>query len=157
MRLAIDGGSARRSFAVALLLGAIVNVPGSAVADENGVSFWLPGSYGSLAATPKVPGWSFASVYYHTSVSAGSSIARSREVTIGNLSRTATVNANVNLHSGHQPPTPPEAAIWSDSRRRCSVTAHNPHASHSSWIVPFARKPHDAIYWTAEQNIGEDC
>lgn len=99
MRLAIDGGSAKRSIAVALLLGAIVNVPGNAVADEGGVSFWLPGIYGSLAATPKTPGWSFASIYYHTSVSAGASIARSREVTIGNLSRTATVNANVNLRS----------------------------------------------------------
>lgn len=39
-------------------------------ADEGGVSFWLPGLFGSLAATPGQPGWSWASVYYHTSVSA---------------------------------------------------------------------------------------
>jgi len=99
MKPGTNGSFAGRCVAIALLIGGIFNVPNAAVADENGVSFWLPGSYGSLAAAPKVPGWSFASIYYHTSVSAGSSIARSREVTLGNLSRTATVNANVNLHS----------------------------------------------------------
>jgi transposase len=35
------------------------------------VSFWLPGTYGSLAAVPAQPGWSFATIYYHTSVDAG--------------------------------------------------------------------------------------
>jgi hypothetical protein len=36
------------------------------VADEAGVSFWLPGQYGSYAAVPlKKPGWSFESAYYH--------------------------------------------------------------------------------------------
>jgi hypothetical protein len=32
----------------------------SARADEGGVSFYLPGSFGSLAATSGVPGWSWA-------------------------------------------------------------------------------------------------
>jgi hypothetical protein len=45
----------------------------AARADEGGVSFWLPGQFGSLAATPGTPGWSFASVYYHTSIDAGGS------------------------------------------------------------------------------------
>lgn len=40
-------------------------------ADEGGISFWLPGLNGSLAATPGTPGWSWTQVYYHTSVSAG--------------------------------------------------------------------------------------
>ena len=31
-----------------------------ALADEGGVSFWLPGTYGSLASVPAVPGWSFS-------------------------------------------------------------------------------------------------
>lgn len=35
------------------------------------MSFWLPGTYGSLAAVPAQPGWSFATIYYHTSVDAG--------------------------------------------------------------------------------------
>lgn len=42
-------------------------------ADEGGVSFWLPGQFGSLAATPGQPGWSFATVYYHTSISSDAS------------------------------------------------------------------------------------
>ena len=43
----------------------------SAVADEGGVSFWLPGQFGSLAAAPQQPGWSFADAYYHTTVNGG--------------------------------------------------------------------------------------
>jgi hypothetical protein len=35
-------------------------------ADESGISFWLPGLYGSLAATPTTPGWSVGAIYYHT-------------------------------------------------------------------------------------------
>jgi hypothetical protein len=44
---------------------------GLAHADEGGVSFWLPGLYGSLAAAPGTPGWSWADVYIHPQVSAG--------------------------------------------------------------------------------------
>ena len=40
-------------------------------ADEGGVSFWVPGFFGSLAAAPQQPGWSQANIYYHTNVSAG--------------------------------------------------------------------------------------
>jgi hypothetical protein len=40
-------------------------------ADEGGVSFYLPGSFGSLAAAPGVPGWSWATIYYHSDVAAG--------------------------------------------------------------------------------------
>ena len=45
--------------------GAVRRRP-SAVADEGGVSFWLPGQFGSLAAAPTEPGWSLPSVYYYT-------------------------------------------------------------------------------------------
>lgn len=48
-------------------------------ADEGGVSFWLPGQNGSLAALPAEPGWSMPLVYYHASTDAG----RSKEFTIG--------------------------------------------------------------------------
>ncbi len=71
----------------------------SASADEGGVSFWLPGTFGSLAAVPQQPGWSAAGTYYHTSVSASGATAAGREVTIGGLARTANVDLNVNLHS----------------------------------------------------------
>jgi hypothetical protein len=42
-----------------------------AAADEGGVSFWLPGQYGSLAALPGNPGWTFTTLYYHTEPEAG--------------------------------------------------------------------------------------
>jgi hypothetical protein len=42
-----------------------------ACADEGGISFWLPGQFGSLAAAPSTPGWQAAVVYYHTSIDAG--------------------------------------------------------------------------------------
>ena len=41
------------------------------VADEGGVSFWLPGQMGSFSAVQADPGWSLAAVYYHSSTSAG--------------------------------------------------------------------------------------
>src|SRR5882672_1486364 len=66
-------------------------------ADEGGVSFWVPGFFGSLAATPQQPGWSLATIYYHTSVSAGADVARAREFTLGRVPANATVNANLNL------------------------------------------------------------
>ena len=87
----------------AFALAAIASPPTIALADESGISFWLPGTFGSLAATPQQPGWTVASIYYHTSVSAGGEVARAREIQIGripaNLSATldARVNARVDL------------------------------------------------------------
>src|SRR6266702_5632396 len=72
----------------------------AAHADEDGVSFWLPGRFSSLAATPQVPGWSMAEVYYHTSVSAFGAAAAAREIRIGRFS--PTVNVNLNLHLNAQ-------------------------------------------------------
>ena len=56
--------------ASAIVAVGAISAPLEAFADEGGVSFWLPGQYGSLAALPQVPGWQFATIYYHTSVSA---------------------------------------------------------------------------------------
>ncbi|WP_431266855.1 hypothetical protein [Dankookia sp. P2] len=56
--------------ALSALLG-LASIPTGAAADEGGVSFWAPGLYGSLAAVPVDPGWSWATVYYHTSADAG--------------------------------------------------------------------------------------
>jgi hypothetical protein len=64
---------------------AVLEPPTGARADEGGVSFWLPGQFGSLAATPIQPGFSFASIYYHTSVTAGSEVAFARQVSRGNI------------------------------------------------------------------------
>ena len=73
--------------------------PTTANADENGISFWLPGIYGSLASAPLNPGWSLATVYYHTSVSADGATAASREIAVGRLNPAVNVNLNVNLHA----------------------------------------------------------
>jgi hypothetical protein len=73
------------------------------LADEGGVSFWIPGFFGSLAATPQQPGWSLATIYYHTSVSAGSDVALAREITTGRIpinlsaSLTASLDGNADL------------------------------------------------------------
>ena len=42
--------------AVAIALS-FITIPDKARADQGGISFWLPGSFGSLAATPVTPGW----------------------------------------------------------------------------------------------------
>jgi hypothetical protein len=70
-----------------------------ALADEGGVSYWLPGQFSSLAATPQVPGWSMAEVYYHTTVSAFGAVAAAREIQIGRFSPTVNVNFNANLNA----------------------------------------------------------
>jgi hypothetical protein len=69
----------------------------SARADENGVSFWLPGTFGSFAAATQTPGWSGAFTYYHASWAAGSEVARSNEIRIGRIpvNVSATVNGGL--------------------------------------------------------------
>jgi hypothetical protein len=56
-----------------------------AAADEAGVSFWLPGQYGSFTATPSQPGWAFDATFYHATAaaSAGRSFARGRGIQTG--------------------------------------------------------------------------
>ena len=80
-----------RRAALALSIAVVVSTP--AIADEGGVSFWVPGFFGSLAATPQQPGFSFASIYYHTSVSAGGDVAFARQVNRGHI--TTNFNASV--------------------------------------------------------------
>jgi hypothetical protein len=71
----------------------------NALADESGVSFWIPGFYGSLAATPQQPGWSLATIYYHTDESASGSAAVARQIQIGQLPpATASISGSANVH-----------------------------------------------------------
>ena len=89
--------SGARSHAIysAVICGAVALscFASGAKADEGGVSFWIPGFFGSLAAAPLQPGWSLQTNYYHTSVSAGGDVARAREITIGRI----PINLNANL------------------------------------------------------------
>jgi hypothetical protein len=84
------------ALAAGTMLFATALMPKPSFADEGGVSFWLPGLFGSLAATPQQPGFSFASIYYHTSVSAGGDVTAAREVSLGRI--TTNLNTNLNLH-----------------------------------------------------------
>ena len=54
------------------LIGLALLAPSApALADAGGLSFWLPGAFGSLAAAPGVPGWSYATIYLHLQSSGG--------------------------------------------------------------------------------------
>jgi hypothetical protein len=39
-------------------------------ADAGGLSYWLPGTFGSLAAAPGVPGWAYSTIYLHVATAA---------------------------------------------------------------------------------------
>jgi hypothetical protein len=66
-------------------------------ADEGGVSFWLPGLYGSLAAAPLVPGWAVGIVDVYNPVTASGNVAAAREITINGFKGPVSVNLNLNL------------------------------------------------------------
>jgi hypothetical protein len=98
--------SVRKRFASPLIaftlaVAASAAAPTHSFADENGVSFWIPGFFGSLAATPQQPGWSSAAINYYTNVSASGNAALSKEITIGqfNPALNASINANVSARA----------------------------------------------------------
>jgi hypothetical protein len=80
-----------------MALAVVAGIPDLAKADEGGVSFWLPGEFGSLSAAPLVPGWAVGIINVYESVSASGNVAAAREVTIGKLNPNANVNLNLNL------------------------------------------------------------
>jgi hypothetical protein len=79
-----------------LLLSALIGAPTVAAADEGGVSFWIPGFFGSLAAAPQQPGWSLTNMAYQTSVSADAGVAIARERTLQNIPVNLNSSANLN-------------------------------------------------------------
>lgn len=86
------------SLACALVaITAVTAAPAVSLADEDGVSFWIPGLYGSLAAAPQVPGWAVGIVNLYNPVSASGNVAAAREITLNRFSTTVNVNLNVNL------------------------------------------------------------
>jgi hypothetical protein len=84
---------------LALAVAASISIATPALADEGGVSFWLPGLFGSLAAVPQQPGFSFAMIYYHTSVDAGADVAFARQVSRGRLNTNFTGNLSASLNA----------------------------------------------------------
>jgi hypothetical protein len=100
MKTDTKSGFWRRRLSGALAATAVaVLSPQMARADENGISFWLPGQFGSLAAAPMTPGWSLGTVYYHTSVGGSGGVAAAREITIGKLPAAVNVSLNASLNA----------------------------------------------------------
>src|SRR5215471_15089679 len=86
------------SVAAAICLAAAISAaPTRTFADEGGVSMWLPGLFGSLAAAPLQPGWTLSTTFYHTSVSAGGDVGLAREISTGRIPLNLVARANVNL------------------------------------------------------------
>jgi len=86
--------------AAALFAAGVIAMPVDAArADEGGVSFWLPGIYGSLAATPLQPGWTLATSNYFDVLSASGNLALSREVEIGKVPVGLSASINASLSS----------------------------------------------------------
>ena len=56
-------------------------------ADEAGISFWVPGTYGALAAAPLPPGFSIAEIYYHSPIRGGGDVAIARQIPIAGVTR----------------------------------------------------------------------
>ena len=75
----------------------------SVLADEGGVSFWVPGFVGSLAATPQAPGFAFANIVYYSQVSAGGNVAFAKQVSLGNINVNFNGNLNANVHGSAEP------------------------------------------------------
>jgi hypothetical protein len=99
VRYAANRTPVRALVTLTVVLGIAISAPRIARADEGGVSMWLPGIYGSLAAAPQQPGWSLPLIYYHTSVSASGSIAAAKEVPVSGLSQTLKVNLDLNVNA----------------------------------------------------------
>ncbi|HEX4409663.1 MAG TPA: transporter [Xanthobacteraceae bacterium] len=85
-------------FTAAVIGGtAILCVADNARADEGGLSFWIPGLFGSLAAAPQVPGWALGIINLYEPVSASGNVAASRQVTINKFNTAVNVNLNATL------------------------------------------------------------
>jgi hypothetical protein len=91
------GKTLARCTAAVFAAGVIALASNGARADEGGVSFWIPGLYGSLAAAPQVPGWSLGIVNLYNPVSATGNVAAARQLTINKFSTNVNINLNATL------------------------------------------------------------
>src|SRR6476661_7177455 len=92
-----------RIAAVPIAGSIVVATATRSLADEGGVSFWVPGFIGSLAAAPQVPGFSFANVLYYSQVSAGGNVAFAKQVPLGRINVNFNGNFNANVHGSAEP------------------------------------------------------
>jgi hypothetical protein len=90
--------SARTGAGLSLAIIALA-VASPAKADQGGVSFWVPGFFGSLAAAPAQPGTAVAFIGYHTSVDAGADVAFARQVYAGRITVPFNGRLSANLNA----------------------------------------------------------
>jgi len=90
--------SVSRAVVVAVIAGGlVVRAPTGARADEGGISFWLPGLFGSLAAAPLQPGLSVTTFWFNDQLRAGANVTRAREVTIGGIPANVSASLSGNV------------------------------------------------------------
>ena len=99
LRRGLPRNARAASVGLVVLLGGVLTAPTAAVADEGGVSFWLPGLFGSLAAAPLQPGLSVTAMEYYDSVRAGGDVVLAREITIRGFTTNLNANINANLNA----------------------------------------------------------
>src|SRR5579872_926471 len=86
-----------RSPALLSIIAACALAAPDARADENGISFWVPGLFSSLAAAPVSPGWTLGTTFYHTSVTDGGQVSRSFDQRVRHIPVSTTINASGSL------------------------------------------------------------
>jgi hypothetical protein len=91
------------SVSAALVAGTTIVLSTNSFADEGGVSLWVPGFFGSLSATPQVPGFSFGNILYVSQVKAGGNVAFAKQVPLGNINVNFNGNLNANVHGSAEP------------------------------------------------------
>jgi hypothetical protein len=82
---------------LAVVLGGLPSLPTIALADESGVSFWLPGLLSSFAAAPRGPGWTLTESEYYDSARSGGGLALAKEVQVGHFTTTLKTDINGSL------------------------------------------------------------
>ncbi|MFK4523010.1 hypothetical protein ABIF90_000991 [Bradyrhizobium japonicum] len=88
----MTGHIRKAGLGTALALASFTAQP--ALAASGGVSFWLPGIFGSLAAVPVTPGWAYSTIYLHLNEKAGGG---QNFVTSGGIP--GSVTAGLNAHA----------------------------------------------------------
>ena len=109
----------------------------------------MPGQFGSLAAAPAQPGWSFANIGYYTDVRASGEVAAARQITLGRFSPTVNVDLNVTLrarvptdfvNANYVFATPVLGGQFALGMTRCGWPPHGVDRRHADRID---RRPHD--------------
>lgn len=125
-RVAFAAGIAR-NIGVVLAAAPLVLVSHAARADEGGSSFWTPGAFASLAATPMEPGLTMTAIYYRPSVSSGKEVAQAERVRIrgrpAQLSSVTDENTSTTKDQGMVTPTYTLATPVLGGQANVSVTA----------------------------------